>query len=278
MARWPLASARPRAEPCSARWPGRLIRQGVQLEAAESYEEAYKAYSEVEKLYASTSDQKLRRLVARSLLGSIGMLGKLGREDDAIETYDSLVLGFGNTADGLLVRAAEILKSSKRDDGGGVTVFQLNEADDADIEKVANVMLRSQDMLGPGAGANQAAIDAYDEALRRFSGRTEDRLKRLVAEILLRKGDTLCRFGYNEEGLECYDEILNRFGSTKDQVLLRTLALALHNKGEALSASGRGDRAGRVCSEIIARFSETTDQIIFDVLTQALVDIKTRFA
>ena len=191
--------------------------------------------------FGESDDPELRLQVARALFNNGVALGRLGRNEAAVETYDELLRRFGESEDPeLRVGVAKALVNK------GVALGRLDR--------------------------NEAAVETYDELLRRF-GESEDPEPRVgVALALFNKGVTLGRLDRNEAAVETYDELLRRFGESEDPELHVRVALALVNKGLALGRLDRNEAAVETYDELLRRFGESEDPELHVRVAKALVN------
>ena len=77
-----------------------------------------------------------------------------------------------------------------------------------------------------------AEIACYNEVLARYGADASVHLKRVVAEALLHKADTLLDVGRTGEALLCVDQIIGAYAAIKDKELAETVKEARALKAE----------------------------------------------
>jgi tetratricopeptide (TPR) repeat protein len=125
---------------------------------------------------------------ARWLFARAWLLGRLNRNDEAIEAYSEVERRFGQG-----------------------TELSLQE-------QVASALVSKGFRLGE-MGRNEDAIEAYSEVERRFGQRTELPLLEQVAMAMVNKGVRLAKMGRNEDAIETYKEVERRFASRPEPPL-----------------------------------------------------------
>jgi tetratricopeptide (TPR) repeat protein len=121
-------------------------------------------------------------------------------------------------------------------------------------------------------GRSEEAIQAHDEALRRFSDATAPTLREWVASALLNKGATLGELGRGEEAIKAYDEVLRRFGDASESASRERVAKALFSKGFTLAQLNRGEEAIQVYDEVLRRFGGATELVLRERVAKTLLN------
>ena len=104
-------------------------------------------------------------------------------------------------------------------------------------------------------GQFEAAIEAYDEVIKRFDSNNE--LQEEVAWALSDKGHAYEELGQFEAAIEAYDEAIKRFGSSNEQFWV---AWALSDKGHAYEELGQFEAAIEAYDEAIKYFDSSNEQ------------------
>jgi hypothetical protein len=89
----------------------------------------------------------------------------------------------------------------------------------------------------------EEALEACDDALRRFGGSDESYDVEAVAWTLVRKGALLVTLDRTEEGLVAWDEVVRRFEESDSPVLRDAAEAALRRRGQHELTQGRARTA-----------------------------------
>jgi tetratricopeptide (TPR) repeat protein len=133
--------------------------------------------------------------IAQALFNRAIILGELGRNDDAIKTYDELIQRYVTATEPVLREAVAKALLNK-----GVTLRQLEKLDDA--------------------------IKTYDELIQRYVTATEPVLREAVAKAFVSKGIALELLNKREEAKTEYREVIQRFGTAKEDAIQAVVAEA----------------------------------------------------
>lgn len=128
-------------------------------------------------------------------------------------------------------RAHAAYSASKLDDAA---YFWLKAAGvkNAGAANVARVML-NRGVTQRQLNEPEAAINTYDEVLRRFGDAAEPALQEQVAAALFNKGNAQVGIEQYEAAISAYDEVMRRFGHTTEPALREPLAKAMNGAGFA---------------------------------------------
>ncbi|MFW2455079.1 tetratricopeptide repeat protein, partial [Methyloversatilis discipulorum] len=164
------------------------------------------------------NDRHARLLFAKGVTFS-----QLGRNDDAITTYDDVDRRYGS------------------DDTPALR------------ERVANTLVNKGIALGR-LGRDQEAINTYDEVARRYGTDNAPALREEVAGALYLKGIALGRLDRDEDAIATYDEIDRRYGNDNTPALRERVAAALVIKGFRLGRLGRHEDEIATYDEVDRRY------------------------
>ena len=141
----------------------------------------------------------------------------------------------------------------------------------ADPERIAKALVNKGVALGE-QNRPQDALDAYDEAIRRFSESETPAVLAPVAAALVNKGATLDKLNRPQDTLDAYDEVIRRFGESETPALLAPIAMALVNKGVALDKLNRPQDALAVYDEVVRRVGASETPALLESVAKALVN------
>ena len=233
--------------------------------------------------FGESDDPELRVRVAKALFNNGVALGRLDRNEAAVETYDELRRRFGESDDPeLRVQVAKALVNKgvalgrlDRNEAAVETCDELlrrfGESDDPELRVQVALALFNKGVALSSLDRNEAAVETYDE-LRRFGESDDPELRVQVALALFNKGVALSSLDRNEAAVETYDELRRRFGESDDPELCVQVAKALVNKGVALSSLDRNEAAVETHDELLRRFGESDDPELRVGVAKALVN------
>jgi tetratricopeptide (TPR) repeat protein len=181
-----------------------------------------------------------RERVAMAFFNKALILRRLGRNDDAVKTLDSLVQRFGDA-----------------------TETTLREQVAAALLSLGNILRK--------IGRNDESVRAYDEVARQFKDATEVAFRERVARALTGKGLTLGDMGRSEDEVALYDEVERRFGDAVDLQLRDAVARALFNKSFVQYETGDTEGAERTIDDIIRRYDNAPEPALREAVARALV-------
>jgi tetratricopeptide (TPR) repeat protein/predicted small secreted protein len=190
-----------------------LSKKGETLTEQGDVRAAIAAYEEVARRYAEDRDAGFRLRAARALFAKGALLGKQGMGEEpgnefqgrstgdtaaAIAVYDDIVVRFGRDRDpsihnivgGTLLKKSEALRLSG-DDRGTIAVYDEIDRrfgnDNVQVSKVlvATALFRKALTLGRLEGPSPAAINAFDELIRRFAPDPHPNLRKIVGQAVL---------------------------------------------------------------------------------------------
>jgi tetratricopeptide (TPR) repeat protein len=162
----------------------------------------------------------------------------MGKPEEAVAAYDSVVERFGESEDARL------------------------------LEQVAGALVNKGATLG-AMGKLEEAVAACDSVLERFGGSEDAPLLELVAKALVNKGAALGANGKPEEAVAAYDSVVQRFGESEDARLLERVAKALVNKGATLGAMGKPEEKVAAYDSVVERFGESEDARLLEPVAKA---------
>ena len=168
-------------------------------------------------------------------------LRALGRNEEAIMTYDDIVARF-KTATEPTVQALMV-----------------------------GALLAKGNVLGT-MGRNAEALQAYDDIVALFKTAAKPALQAVFGWALLHKGlilGTLCR---NVEAIEAYDDVVTRFQTETNTLPQIMVGAALAAKVESLGALDRSDEAIAISNEVVAKLGVATEPVFRLLVGVALVN------
>lgn len=211
-------------------------------------------------------------------------LGQLGRGQEAIAIYDTIIARFGQTSQPALAlptRVATALFSKGATLGllGRIAdevaaydelIGRFGDTSDLEIQSlVASALVNKGCALGHTADA----IAAYDDAVLRFASSSELTLQEQVAKALCNKGVTQASLGLLRKAINTFDELLGKFDEPAAPQFHDVVAGALVGKGTCLAELGQGDAAIAVFEAMASRFNEDTDPSVGGDLSRALLNM-----
>ena len=211
-------------------------------------------------------------------------LFKLGRQDEAVESFEKLAERFVEDDEAALRAQAGwglfnkgvVLGASGRSEEA-ITVYdevvkRFVETGDAVLRDQAAGALLNKGMTLGALGRSEEEIAVYDEVVKRFAEADEAALREQVGKALVNKGVALRALGRNEEAIAVYDEVAKRFAEADEAALREQVGKALVNKGVALGALGRDKEAIAVYDEVAKRFAEADEAALRERAARALVN------
>ncbi len=219
--------------------------------------------------------------IAMALGGKAQLLLELGRTDEAIAVYDTVVKRFGDRQEIALLEQVAVALFNK-----GVALGQQNKPDEAIaaydevvkrvgnrqeialLEPVAKALFNRGTALGQQNKPGEA-IAAYDDVVKRFGDRQELALLEQVANALVNKGMTLAQQGKPGEAIAAYDDVVKRFGNRQELALLEPVAKALVNKGRALAQQGKPDEAIALFDTVVKRIGNRPEPKFIEIVEKA---------
>ncbi len=178
---------------------------------------------------------------APALLNKGVALSKLGKNEDAIATYNEVAHRYGNRLEAPL------------------------------REVVARALLNKGIKFGE-TEMHDEAIAAYDEVVKRYGDVSEADLRGVVAMALVNMGASLSKLGKNEDAIAAYNDVVNRYGNAPEADLREVVANALLNMGVALGEQGKIDEAITVYSEVVQRYGNAPEAVLRECVAMALVN------
>jgi tetratricopeptide (TPR) repeat protein len=207
--------------------------RGLAAVSEGKYEDAVAYFTKIVDAPDATRDQ-----VAKALYNRGVGLGRLGRHEAEITSYDEVIRRFGGASEPAL------------------------------REMVAMALVNKGFRLG-ALGRGEAAIASYDEVIHRFGDASEPALREQVAKALVGNGGSLGQLGRHEAAIAICDEVICRFGGASEPALREMVAMALFNKGLSLGALGRGDVAIASFDEVLRRFGAATEPALKEQVAKA---------
>jgi tetratricopeptide (TPR) repeat protein/predicted transcriptional regulator len=222
--------------------------------------------------------------VANALVNKGIALRTMGKPDEAVATYDSVVERFGSSKNETLLVLVVVALFSK-----GVALRAMGKPDeavtayDSVVERFGSskneflLMLVATALFIKGVtmramGKPDEEVAAYDSVVERFGSSDNESFLEKVAGVLCLKGGTLRAMGKPDEAVTAYDSVVERFGASEDERLLEKVATALVNKGITLGAMGKPAEAVTAFDSVVERFGASEDERLLEKVAKALVN------
>ncbi len=216
---------------------------------------------------------------------NIGVVfGTLGRHQDEIKAYDSLISHFSHhshlatleqiaiamTNKGIaLGRHEQYLDAIKTLDA--VIEHFSQHSHPAILEKVAISMISKGITFGQSKHY-QEEIKMYDIAIERFLRYTEPRILEQIATAMVNKGCALGQLERYQEEIEAYDAVIAHFRQNTNPAILEKVAVAMVNKGVTLGQLDRHQEEIKTYDATIERFAEYTHPEIIKQVAMAMLN------
>lgn len=220
--------------------------------------------------------------VATALLYRGITLGQLGRDAEAVETYDALIERYAASADpavrsfvGQAMRnKAFRLGELGRDEDAIATFDRLLDrcGDDPGAKELIAVALSGKAFRLGELGRQEQAVETYDALIARYGDDPDPQVKGQVTAAMLNKGYQLGKLGSGEQAVETYDGLIARYGDDPDPEVEFDIATAMRNKGYRLGELGRGEEALATFDQLLDRYQDARDPRIQVQLATALVN------
>ena len=201
------------------------------------FEAALNYVNQVIDAFANAKD--LEDSVATFMSIRIGILGEMGRMEEALASCQELIDRFGDAQVLVLQQVAATAWFYR-----GKALTKLDRKDEA--------------------------LASYQEVFDRF-GDAKFGLQELVAEALFNRGSVLSELGRIVESLACYQILFVRFGNAEALKIKQLVAHALHNRSVKLREMGRTSEALDSCQNLIERFGDAERLSLQKSVAQALV-------
>jgi tetratricopeptide (TPR) repeat protein len=181
--------------------------------------------------------------VAFALLLKGLSLGELGRREEEVVVYESLIDRYRESADPATVRHVAWAFNNR--------AFTLKE-------------LRR----------TERSIAAYDELIARFSESREPEIRRRVSWALWNKAGQLGELSRDHEVPALYEQLIARHDEGLNAELDRNIAWCMADRASKLGRSGDAKEQMRLCDDLVARFAESDDpnvvgQVLFALQSKA---------
>jgi tetratricopeptide (TPR) repeat protein len=210
-------------------------------------------------------------------------LCKLGRVEEAITIFESLVTQFGSAtepmvrnrvATALISMGAELGKLGRDEEAIGAYTYLIDHfgsaTEPAIREHVVVALGAKGSMLGEGLGRHKEAIAVFDDLLARFGSATEPAMLYYVALALHSKGIQLSELSRHEDAIAVFGDLVRRFASAIELPIRKQVAEALVKIGYELEKIDRHLDAVGVYDYLIAQFGSSTDSAILETVAAAL--------
>jgi tetratricopeptide (TPR) repeat protein len=264
-----------------------LRRKQRALEALERYDDVISACDQLDSLVAAwvrTEHPQLRGEIAAAYTSKANALGKLGRMDEEIESYQALLECFGSDGDqtvrelvmwGLTRQAAAFRAAGRLEDAAQAfdNAFVLCHVDDQkSIQERAQDAMIAKAAMFVECGRHEDAIATVD-AIVGSSGRTfEQQPDDWIAAALVEKGQALAGIGKNSEAVAAYDVALGVLIRSTDSLKRISGVRALLGKGLALKNANRLGEAVVAFDEVDDRCGLNPDNLLREYVAVALLN------
>jgi tetratricopeptide (TPR) repeat protein len=234
---------------------------------------------------------RITECVAGALVNKGHELGELGRGDEALTVFDTVVSRYWNRPEvDILAQVASALVTK------GYRLGKLRRAEEelatydmlelefqgrteaAIAEQVAKSLFNRAFRLGQ-LGRVMEELAIYDALALRFGERVEAGIAEWVAAARLNKAFHLWELGRDAEALEVYDAVIRLQYSPEPSVISERVASALYGKGVTLCRLGDLMNAHESLAQVITRYQGNDKPGVVEVLaraTQALEWIRTQ--
>jgi tetratricopeptide (TPR) repeat protein len=152
-----------------------------------------------------------------------------------------------------------------------LTAIQTLVTENTDARLIAAVLLSKGSILKE-LGRPEEAVNAFSEAVKRFSAQPGPEMREGTATALVSMGETLSLLGRQEEAVCAFGEVVDRFGKTPEPELREPVVRALVRKGTTLGLLGRHEEAVSAFGEVVDRFGNTPEPELRELLATAQLD------
>jgi tetratricopeptide (TPR) repeat protein len=224
---------------------------------------------------------RITECVAGALVNKGHELGELGRGDEALTVFDTVVSRYRNRPEvDILAQVASALVTK------GYRLGKLRRAEEelatydmlevefqgrteaAIVEQVAKSCFNRAFKLGQ-LGRVMEELAIYDALALRFGERVEAGIAEWVAAARLNKAFRLWGLGRDAEALEVYDAVIRLQYSPEPSVISERVASALYSKGVTLCRLGDLMNAHESLAEVITRYQGNDKPGVVEVLARA---------
>lgn len=220
---------------------------------------------------------------AQALFNKGLTLGKLNREEEALEVYDSIIDQF-STAEELALREPVAKAMCNK----GIALSRLNRIDEEIAlynavitqfgtaeelslrEQIARVTVNKGVALGQ-LNRYEEAIVAYETVITQFSTSEELNLREQVARAMAFRGFTLDKLNRKEEAITVYDAVISEFGTIEKSSLREQVVDAMLRKGIILDQLNRKEEAIAAYDTLITNFGNTEQSNLRVPVANAMV-------
>jgi tetratricopeptide (TPR) repeat protein len=238
------------------------------------FDAALAASDEIIERFGADQHPAIRIVVARSLTTRAALLQHFGRSQEEIDAYNQILAAYSKDRSlqdiapnaGLskvrlllelrrfqdTVRACDDIRRRFRNDRATritATIFEVNGYEEL--------------------GQHKKVLKACDEVVDLIGSDPDVKSRRLIAQFLRHKVQSLWTLGRGDEALSACTDIDRRFGGDPDPLLRQELAQALIYKGNVLGARGRFDEAAVTMSTVVARYGEDPDPLLSELSARA---------
>jgi tetratricopeptide (TPR) repeat protein len=244
-----------------------LERKGNLLQQLGRFEEALNVWNELHELGPDTGSAS-PYVIARALLGRAYAVGRLGSDDEELETLHRIEREFADDptervrriVDTALYNEAAAFYRTERPieaiDSYDRLIGRL-EADPAQAwDELLSEALVNKGITAEVMGNLDMALQADATVVAKFGDSDNSEIRLQVAIALIGRGNALTFQGDLGGAIEAYDEIERRFATSGPPA---EVALALVEKAAVLANMSREPDAVRVCAQVAKRYGESSD-------------------
>ena len=227
---------------------------------------------------ASTQAQQ-----AASTLYNKGVaLGQLGRNQEAVDTYEALIARLGDdpapaireqVIKAMFNKAVRLGQIGDNDKAIATyeQVIDTYSSDPAPAlrEQVAKAMVNKGVTHGQ-MGDNDKEIAAYEQVIDTYSSDPAPALREQVAKAMVNKGVTHGKMGDNDKEIATYEQVIDTFSSDPAPALREQVAKAMFNKGVTHGQMGDNNKEIAAYEQVIDTYS--SDPALREKVAQAMVN------
>lgn len=195
-------------------------------------------------------DSLAAHVLARILYDKGGMLGQIGRTEEAFRVFDDMIDRFGTWAASV----------TPQDDHA----FRARLAVASALKSKANFLAKLD--------RKKEAADACGEMFRLFQKVERDnRLMTRTAQAMIQRGLLLGEIGRDDEEIAAYDAVVARYGENHLIELSRAVISALENKALTYRDQEDYEAVVETCDDLIRRYEFDPGDGIADRVARAMI-------
>ena len=147
--------------------------------------------------------------------------------------------------------------------------FSQPSIDEVSMSPTAQILF-DKALIQSNRGEYTAALEIYDELVKRYENSDVPEVREAVAIAMVNKGLELSRQGEHEAEIRIYDELVERYGDSEESVVQVQIARALFNKGVELLRQGEHEAEIEVYGELVERYGDSDIPKVQEVVAKAL--------